>query len=279
MDKKCFIAGLPSAGKTTYIAALWDIIVRNQGDVELSFAAMPEDASYLNEIREYWMKMQTIDRSKTAVPTDIRMNIERKSDGTKMVLDIPDFMGEQFQKIIDHNLSDDVKKWIGDSNRVMYLINKFDSGIKDNHEEDGTIEDELTEEERADEKLTSLSITPETMLEVSQNMMILKYIYMHSNIQKIAIGISAWDRKLSEKLSPEAYLKQMAPVLYNFIKYHFRNCIFFGVSAQGFDYERESVRKEEMKAKTKNSQRAYIVYGDEKEPSSDLTRPFAFLIS
>lgn len=54
---------------------------------------------------------------------------------------------------------------------------------------------------------------------------------------------------------------------------------FFGVSAQGFDYKDKEAKGKDMKDKAKLSNRAFIVYGDEKEVSFDLTRPFNYLIS
>ena len=50
MEKKCFIAGVPDAGKTTFIAALWHIISRNSSALELQFTTNPENTTYLNEI-------------------------------------------------------------------------------------------------------------------------------------------------------------------------------------------------------------------------------------
>lgn len=276
MEKKCFISGLPNAGKTTFIAALWDILrMRNNEAQELQFTTTPDNSEYLNEIWKYWVKMEKIERSKKPVPDDIKINIKRVSDGEELVLDIPDFMGEQFQSIINRTLPDNITAWIEQCDRMLYLINKLDEGNKDDMDEDDTLE----ENDRKKEKEDALPLTPERMMETSQNLMVLKYISTHTKIKKIAIGLSAWDIKRDTGLTPEQYLKQRSPVLYNFIKYHFDEWLFFGVSAQGFDYEKDADKKNDMREKAKKCERAFIFYGDEESSSVDLTRPINYLIS
>ena len=276
MEKKCFIAGVPDAGKTTYIAALWDIIKRGGNDLELQFTTSPENSSYLNEIWEYWVSMNKIERSKTPVPDDIKINVKRKSDDEELELDIPDFMGEQFQKIIDHTLPENIGRWIEQSDRMVYLINTLDDVSKDDLEEDETEEAIV---DRTEERQKAPRLAPEKMLEASQNMMVLKYIASHSKMQKMAIGLSAWDLKMTANLTPEEYLRQRSPVLYNFIKWHFKEVVFFGVSAQGFDYKDKNEKAAEMREKARKSNRAFIAFDTEKDLSPDLTKPLNFLIS
>ena len=86
MEKKCFIAGIPGAGKTTYIAALWDIIKRNGGGWELQFSTNPENTSYLNEIWEYWVSMKKIERSKTPAPDNITINVKKTAVDEELAL-------------------------------------------------------------------------------------------------------------------------------------------------------------------------------------------------
>ena len=136
MEKKCFIAGMPGAGKTTYIAALWDIIKRNGGGLELQFSTSPENTSYLNEIWEYWVSMKKIERSKTPAPDNITINVKKTAVDEELALEIPDFMGEQFQKIIDHTLPDTIKNWIEQSDRLLYLINNLNDTLKDDIEDE-----------------------------------------------------------------------------------------------------------------------------------------------
>lgn len=277
MEKKCFIAGLPNAGKTTYIAALWDIVrMRDDKGLELQFTTAPENVAYLNEIWEYWAQMKKLERSKTPVPDDIKINVKRLLDGAELMLDIPDFMGEQFQSIINHSLPEKIGMWIEQSDRLLYFINKLDSGCKDDLEDD---DDTAVTVDRTQERNTVSPLAPEKMMETSQNLMVLKYIANHSNIKKVAIGLSAWDAKMTANETPESYLKKRSPVLYNFITYHFRECLFFGVSAQGFDYDKESGRKDEMLEKQKVCNRAFIYLGNDPAPSIDLTKPLNYLIS
>ena len=55
-NKKLLMVGLPETGKTTYLAALWDV-VNNPEEVEgaLKLACLPVNAQYLNMISEKWI--------------------------------------------------------------------------------------------------------------------------------------------------------------------------------------------------------------------------------
>ena len=277
MEKKCFIAGMPGAGKTTYIAALWDIIKRNGGGLELQFSTSPENTSYLNEIWEYWVSMKKIERSKTPAPDNITINVKKTAVNEELALEIPDFMGEQFQKIIDHTLPDTIKKWIEQSDRMLYLINNLNDTLKDDIEDEDAQSSE--EKDRNKEREEALRLAPEKMMQASQNMMVLKYIYNHAKMKKVAVGLSAWDVKMTGGKTPEEFLKHRSPALYNFIKLHFNECVFFGVSAQGFDYKDTAAKANEMQEKTRKSNRAFIVFDKETDPSPDLTKPLNYLIS
>ena len=116
-------------------------------------------------------------------------------------------------------------------------------------------------------------------MQASQNMMVLKYIYNHAKMKKVAVGLSAWDVKRTGGKTPEEFLKHRSPALYNFIKLHFNECVFFGVSAQGFDYKDTAAKANEMREKTRKSNRAFIVFDKETDPSPDLTKPLNYLIS
>ena len=277
MEKKCFIAGMPGAGKTTYIAALWDIIKRNGGGLELQFSTNPENTSYLNEIWEYWVSMKKIERSKTPAPDNITINVKKTAVDEELALEIPDFMGEQFQKIIDHTLPDTIKNWIEQSDRLLYLINNLNDTLKDDIEDEDAQSSE--DKDRNKEREEALRLAPEKMMQASQNMMVLKYIYNHAKMKKVAVGLSAWDVKMTGGKTPEEFLKHRSPALYNFIKLHFNECVFFGVSAQGFDYKDTAAKANEMQEKTRKSNRAFIVFDKETDPSPDLTKPLNYLIS
>lgn len=277
MEKKCFIAGLPGVGKTTYIAALWDIIMRQAQRLSLEFTTTPDDMTYLNDIREYWMRMRVIERSKIPAPSYIKMNLIRISDNQKMVLNMPDFMGEQYQRIIDHTLADSIKEWINTADGMLFFIDKLEEDASKDDLEEDDYEEQIAD--RNQEKQDALALTVDRMMITSQNLMVLKYIWANApKIRKLAICISSWDKKSQEGFSPEGYLENRSPVLYHFIKYHFRNVVYYGVSAQGFDYNNLNDKKEEMTQKTQNSIRAFII--DEKgQDSPDLTIPLNYLFS
>ena len=60
---KCLIAGLPSAGKSTYIGALAYLLREPVKGQILRYAQNPEDLSYLNRLTEPWLRQSIVERT------------------------------------------------------------------------------------------------------------------------------------------------------------------------------------------------------------------------
>ena len=73
---------------------------------------------------------------------------------------------------------------------------------------------------------------------VIQNILLMKYLYEMMNDSPIAICFSSWDKVDNpEGMSVEEWVKNNHPCIFNFVKEHFSNFCFYGVSAQGADYD------------------------------------------
>src|SRR5690606_21208825 len=72
-SKKQFMLGLPGAGKTTYLAALWHVIESEDVDSALRLAHLHGEHGYLNSIRGKWLDVQHLDRTKTHDQNIVRM--------------------------------------------------------------------------------------------------------------------------------------------------------------------------------------------------------------
>lgn len=60
---KCLIAGLPAAGKSTYIGALAYILLNPVINQVLMLDENPDDLSYLNKLIDPWLNLEKIERT------------------------------------------------------------------------------------------------------------------------------------------------------------------------------------------------------------------------
>lgn len=275
MNKTCLIAGLPNTGKTTYIAALWYVIRHAKGGEALRASdELPNDVAYLNEITKCWLEYSSMDRSNVDIPNNIVLNLIKGDEELKLA--IPDFKGETIRNIILDIPSTELSEWFGKSTNLLYFI--YQAGHN-------TLFDQVGDEPKGNttgENLPEFKV--EHMCYDSLNMMILKYLKTHMNIENLVLCISAWDEKKSDDDTPESYLKREAPAFFHFLKYQFPDIKIYGISAQGAKYEYDDENKKlpkaefvkKMKAKTAAGIRAYV--NDDGKEDNDITLPLDKLL-
>ena len=122
MYKKCFIAGLPSAGKTTFLAALWNLI-NHDPDAKLKLNKI-ENGQYLASLSNKWANMEPLERTvPSGEQADISIKLEM-SNKTIFDLQLPDLSGETFQSQYEmREITEEVAKYIEDADAVLFFIN------------------------------------------------------------------------------------------------------------------------------------------------------------
>ena len=84
MYKKCFIAGLPSAGKTTFLAALWNLI-NHDPDAKLKLNKI-ENGQYLASLSNKWANMEPLERTvPSGEQADISIKLEMSNIDNKIL--------------------------------------------------------------------------------------------------------------------------------------------------------------------------------------------------
>ena len=110
-----------------------------------------------------------------------------------------------------------------------------------------------------------------------QNVELLKYISETRGNLKIAFCVSKWDTMMSKQIDVEDWIRQEHLFFYTFVKYHFDNVKYFGVSAQGLDYEnRGEMSEEKVSELTDQKMRAFVSSG--KDRDYDITLPLSWLL-
>lgn len=91
--------GLPGTGKTTYLAAFWHCVSAGDVDDALSLVRMDGDSTYLNELRERWVRVEELDRTHISDQQFPRMILSSPSEA-EFTLTFPDLSGEAVREAL-----------------------------------------------------------------------------------------------------------------------------------------------------------------------------------
>lgn len=259
--KKILIAGLPSAGKSTYIGAL-AYMLQNPSEHQLfSFAENPEDWTNLTHLNEQWLEMKPVERTTRGNGFVSEFKIKKADDIFEICF--PDLAGEDFERTIENDYSI-IQSWSQNVDAILYFINIENLPIE--------LFLESVENGNNCDESNIPSFDVQKMSMQIRNIMLLKGLVKVYQCKQMLVGLSAWD-KSSEGDTPNLLLQNRAPLLYNYLKH--LNTQIIGISAQGVDYTQTD--KESWFDKTENGERAYIVI--EKEKIFDITKPLDILLS
>lgn len=94
---KQFISiGLPSTGKTTFLAALWHVLESREIDGALQQRGLQADREYLNKIRDAWIAFEQVPRTETPVG-GVAFDLADPIGGAVGRVEFPDLPGESFR--------------------------------------------------------------------------------------------------------------------------------------------------------------------------------------
>ncbi len=226
-NKNILLAGLPAAGKSTYIAALWATTKRTDCNYVLKCHTKPDDTEYLNKLSDKWLNAERVERSSNESPENITITWEKSDSGKLIDLTIPDFKGEIFSNLIAGTSNSYVDNNFNTSSGVILFVNDLDPRTLD-----GELGDEPNESAVLNE-----SFTVDCISELVQNILLLKIIRAKMGDCKILIAISSWDKKATVNISAEEWLKKEHKLFYNVLNNSFSEPMIVGISAQGGDYE------------------------------------------
>lgn len=269
-SKNILLAGLPSVGKSTYITALWAVEKDGKSGHLLTCDGYPSESSYVDGMRDKWMVLEEVRRTTFAEPQEIVLPMKSSRDESKINLTLPDFKGEIFQKILDNIVSKEIDVWCEKSKGILFMLNL------------GNLSPEMLQEQLSDTAkpkldLDKVSMTTNDIDPAIQNVLLLKYLYERMDDCPIAICFSSWDvADYTEGQIVEDWVKTNHPCIYNFVKAHYTNYRYYGISAQGADYsDLDEESEDELAEKTTQKKRAFV-YRD--HISYDITEPIDFLI-
>ena len=275
-EKKILIAGLPDAGKSSYIGAL-NGIMSQDGEFDLSPAnEKPSEWTYLNSLTEKWLDCQIVDHSSDGETKYISWPLKNKN-GQEIVITIPDMKGETYYEIINGDFDPKLADFCKGASGILFFVNNLnrlilkEQAMKLIKVEDGEEKEEkspATTKTEADK----LKLNVKNMPDVTKNLLVIRYLRKLMGNVKIVVAVSAWDEKKNYS-TVEDYFKIVCPAIYNYVKHNFDAYMFCGVSAQGAKYGNQDA---DIKKLTETGKRAYV-YTDKQ--IFDLSQPLDYLIS
>lgn len=278
---KCMIAGLPGSGKSTYIGALWYCLMHPEKIEGIKLVAdkmnLADDLTVLNRLSDAYKNVKLIDRNYSDQNETVQINLKVADSDTRLQVEVPDFLGENFRDLVELKESELVSKWLNDTDTLVYFMNEV---TPPEFEDDHGPEDDESPMPAKDVPPFSIK----TISAVAMNIMVLKCLLSKKTFKKVVIVLSWWDKNTDNGAvpnNPQKYLKEYSPALFNFIQYHIPNFEIIGLSAQGLEYPKEDQgnyeeTKKEIKTKTREGKRSFVEIED--EIVHDLSLPLYLLI-
>ncbi|HBJ34300.1 MAG TPA: hypothetical protein DDZ51_05945 [Planctomycetaceae bacterium] len=272
--KKQFLIGLPGAGKTTFLAALWHVLFESDVDGCLRFSHLDGDTAYLNKIRDTWSNVNQSDRTQIGMEqvTSIFIN-DPVLDATTEVV-IPDMSGEAFeQQWTDRTASSGYVASIRQSIGGLLLIHPHVREESLISAAEGLIKNigiGSLLEKVAEENLPVPweSRNAPTQVQLVDLLQFVQKLCEGRSI-RLAVVVSAWD--LINEKNPNIWVEKRLPLLHQFLTAN--QDVFettcFGVSAQGGKIPDKKTTLEQIVAP---SHRIKVVHG-QGVSSHDITLP------
>lgn len=230
--------GLPSTGKSTFLAALTYSLQQMDLPTKLHWGRFTNDHQYLINLSTLWLEATVLSRTNESMQKNA-LTIELKDEEeNEYSVTFPDLSGEIFQRQYkDREMDWDIVEAIKNSDGIMLFVSPAEiyepEFIANIHEEVRRIEGgdsiDLNQEPR--------DVTSVQLVELLQ---FVNYIKTEGKTRLIVV-VSAWDLIIDYN-NPEEFLRERLSLLWQYLKANsdIFDAYFYGVSAQGGKIENDS---------------------------------------
>jgi len=278
------LLGLPASGKTTFLAALWQLLFH---DIPLKshpfkLTPLPSERQYLEEIRDRWIDCQEVYHTPEDDRQNVKLHFQRTKDKKQLSFSLLDVSGEIFRKCwVDRRWDSEFDNYVQGVDGIILFINPlkliypntlnevyevfYDVFLEPNgypFDMDSWFEGEAipfqVKQWDADDSPSQVKLIE--LLQIVKN-----------RCQKdcrLMVIVSAWDTIQYYNIAPLLWVAKRLPLLmqyiisnFSYVKNQFK-C--FGISAQGADYHNYDLQK---LAQLETSERI-IVVKEKNEPGS-----------
>jgi hypothetical protein len=237
------LIGLPSTGKTSFLAALWYAVNQSSIHSGLTLDKLDGDSQYLNQIRDAWVEYRPVPRNKADSQNLTSMRLINRETNQAGTVSFPDLSGEAFKsQWTQRQLATTYDKCLRQASGGILFVNP-DKVIKPQRIDTvnavlaGMDEDTGKQKTQADDQPWDSEKSPTQVQLVD----ILQFMTPRGHFQspfRLAIVVSAWDRLQSTGRRPADWVATELPLLSQFIDSNpeLFSVAFYGISAQGGRY-------------------------------------------
>lgn len=279
------IVGLPSSGKTTFLAALWHLLNEEDVDTALRLKDLHAgNSAYLTSIANRWRQALIQERTQQTGNQNVQINLIDRTGNHDLQVNFPDVAGETYRDMWENRTCSPEIIDMLQSESVLLFVNA------DTVQQPRWVVDEVDQMQQigvplaeGEEVVWAPQMSP-TQVQVVELLQLLTEKPFDIGPRKLTVLLSAWDRVAAEDLSPTQYLEQRLPLLHQYILTNQQNWTFTvsGLSAQGGVYDdpdKPNLATEEaerLRVLDQPSKRIKLINNDGE--TEDLTLPFVSLV-
>jgi len=280
------LIGLPSTGKTSFLAALWYAIQQNLSPTGLVLKKLDGDSTYLNKIRTAWLAFKPVGRNQTDTETFVSMWLKRREGDEEVHLTFPDVSGESFkQQWTSRQLTISYEKCLKTANGGILFIHPKSIIQPLRITEVDDLAALIDEDVAAEAKEPATAAPPPTPWNIEKSptqvqlVELLQFLKSQPHFRspfRLAIAVSAWDLVVVSKMTPENWFQEQLPLLSQFLASNHSSfeVAFYGISAQGGNYEGSEIAE----LHSKNPAKRIEIFGKGVKSKNDITEPLQWLM-
>jgi len=241
--------GLPSTGKTTFLAALWHAVQEPAAKCALRLDHVDGNSQQLNNIRDCWLRCEPVPRTLTHSEKILSMHLKDSITNAAVTLQVPDLAGELFESQWTS------RRWPAAYDRMIAksggaLLFLYPDRIQEPTRIDmiETIAPGSAGGNSTDHTTSSPQVPWSASLAPTQVKLVelLQFAVSRKGRKapfRLAVIVSAWDKLTALNQSPEVWLKHQFPLLHQVLISRASEIpsVVFGLSAQGGEYASNNV--------------------------------------
>lgn len=281
-DHQVLVMGLPKTGKTTFLAAFWDVVETEKVDGSLVLEGVEGNLQHLNEIRDAWADCRAIPRTVVGKEKIVSMTVRDPRSGVNAQISFPDMDGEAFQRQwTERTWPRSHKEITENADSALLFIHparvKAGALIRDAGRAIAVLSGGAAtpKPEPAGVPDTGKNFTP-TQVQLVELLQFLRCVKQDLNRFRLGVVISAWDLVMKQRTpTPDKWLQARLPMLFQFLTANCGSIPFrvYGVSAQGGDIDTDAER---LRRAHSPAERIIVFEGSSR--SSDITIPVRWVM-
>ncbi|MGZ8181388.1 MAG: TRAFAC clade GTPase domain-containing protein [Methylobacter sp.] len=283
MEHMQLIVGMPSSGKSTFIAALGEVLISGDIKSKLTIKSLAINESHMTALQERWLTFQVLGRTSNVDENWLSFHVAGENN-ISSTIHLPDLSGEELRDaVVTGVYPDKLHQALNNCDGILLFTNantRHDdvpiTAFADILNNETTSINTKAEVEAEDNN--GKPFDPIDMPEQPKLVQLLQTIARlnSSRQRRLAVMVSAWDMEVDQGKTPDEWFYENRSMLSQYLQFNPKlwDVRIYGVSAQGGVLPRDKERLQDI---LKPSERVLIVGHEAAE--HDLTAPINWLMS